>query len=527
MSERKAKENRKNQFDAPAKSSQAHRRNFRTGSRFDYVNEDWTLQDFIDEWNNDTLHLDWSGQRPQDLFSWNTKNDITTTLIHNGAIHQIQIHSYLVDGVWHHDVYNGGNRIAFILFDLVWDYNIPQGEKFNYTSPKGQKPVIKNKSFDEMPTEIRKKIKAFDGISVEIVKNLTDKDLGSMMRQGNTTEPMNEAALSNTAVSDYRDLIRVITMPDSEPMCASPIPGLSQHDIFANLLKNNSKKALGHFQFVSWLGFPRFHEIYLGENIYDGGATNTVTNRVNIFLGSNDSDGSFDVESSKKQNKDKFPSLAAAIIGDLETYALLWKISKKLDLLFHKGTSGLSGSIKMGPMYFLLGLEQSCGSKKKFKLKDAELFLTEFTKAHVELKKDVIEKKTGKEVSSEYANRQGGWSAEDWKIKNGLLFAEMMKDKNNTLEIGLVVLDARRKFSMKQKKEMLKRQGYKCAITGKPFGIEDIADMDADHIVPHSQGGPTEVWNGRMVCRKAHQKAHQALSTQGNAAVPNISIKAA
>jgi 5-methylcytosine-specific restriction endonuclease McrA len=41
-----------------------------------------------------------------------------------------------------------------------------------------------------------------------------------------------------------------------------------------------------------------------------------------------------------------------------------------------------------------------------------------------------------------------------------------------------------------------------CPITKKWY---DIADMDADHIIPRAKGGPTQVWNGRMICRKVHQ----------------------
>jgi hypothetical protein len=506
MSERKAKENRKNKFYAPAKSSQAHRRDRRDGSRFDYVNEDWTLQRFRDEWENDALHLDCSVQRPQDLFGDNTKNGVTTTVINNGAIHQIQVHSYTVDGAWHHDVYNGGNRIDFILFGLIGDCSVNQDDKFRYTSPEGELPVIENKSFDEMPDAIRKKIKAFDGIAVEVVKHLSDNDLGAMMRQGNTTEPMNESHECNTAVNDYRNTIRVVTM--EQPMCPSPVPGLSQHDIFATLLKNNSKKALGHFQFVSWLAFPRFHKLYKNETIYDGGgSTNTKDNRTALFIGPNDSAGIFEIESSRQRNKNKIHILADQIQQDLDRYGLLTKISRDEKLDFHPtGSGGLHGSNKMGPMYFLLGLEQTCGSGLKFKLKDAKLFLTEFTKARKELMKNVIEAKTGNEVSSTYANKQGGWTAEDWKIKNTLLFTEMMEGKESPLEIGFVFLDAERFFSKEQKIEISKNQRWKCAITGKPFKEADISDMDADHIFPWSKGGSTLVPNGRMVCRKEHQE---------------------
>ena len=234
------KQEKKDQFYAPAKSSQAHRRDRRDGSRFDYENQEWTLQRFRDEYENDALHLDCSVQRPQDLFSDNTKNGITTTLINNGAIHQIQMHSYTVDGVWHHDVYNGGNRIDFLLFGLVGDCSVKQDDKFRYTSPEGELPVIENSSFDEMPDAIRKKIKAFDGIAVEVVKHLSDIDLGLMMRQVNTTEAMNEAHECNTVVGDYRNIFRVLTM--EHPMCASPVSDLSQHEIFATLLKNNSNR---------------------------------------------------------------------------------------------------------------------------------------------------------------------------------------------------------------------------------------------------------------------------------------------
>jgi len=493
-------------FWAPAHSSQAHRRDDRTGSRYDYENQEWSLAKFIELWDRDKLHLDVSIQRPQDLFSDATKTGITTTVINNGAIHQIQIHGYTVDGVWHYDVYNGGNRIDFLIRQLIGDKNIfDDDEKFFYTSPADAKhECIKQASFDAMPEEVREKIRNFDGIQVELVSNLSDEELGIMMRQGNTTEPMNEAHESNTVVGDYRNYIRVSTM--DKPMCASPVPGLSQHSLFASLLKNNSKKALGHFQLVSWLGLPRFNHIYLEETIYDGVATNTTENRKDIFIGPNDSLGVFAKVSCKQENADKFSKLAKAITGDLDRYELLWNISKKDKNLDFNSSGSLSGASKMGPMYFLLGLEQNCVKEKTFRLKDPVLFLNEYTKAHRVLKQDVTDVKTGKESKSDYANRQGGWSAEDWKVKNGLLYHEMMKDKDSLLDVGIVFCDSRRKFSKKQKIEMSKEQDWKCAITGKKFTEADIPDMDADHIFPWSKGGPTEPWNGRMISRKEHQE---------------------
>ena len=54
-----------------------------------------------------------------------------------------------------------------------------------------------------------------------------------------------------------------------------------------------------------------------------------------------------------------------------------------------------------------------------------------------------------------------------------------------------------RTFADRDKITMYNRQKGLCALCGKPF---DIKEMHADHIIPWSKGGITELSNGQMLC---------------------------
>lgn len=53
-------------------------------------------------------------------------------------------------------------------------------------------------------------------------------------------------------------------------------------------------------------------------------------------------------------------------------------------------------------------------------------------------------------------------------------------------------------FSEKQKKEILKRDGYKCVLCGK--GREDGVELHVDHIKPKDFGGEATIENGQTLC---------------------------
>ena len=54
-----------------------------------------------------------------------------------------------------------------------------------------------------------------------------------------------------------------------------------------------------------------------------------------------------------------------------------------------------------------------------------------------------------------------------------------------------------RTFPDQDKRTLYEQQNGLCAICGKPF---DIKEMHADHIIPWSKGGKTDLSNGQMLC---------------------------
>jgi hypothetical protein len=62
-------------------------------------------------------------------------------------------------------------------------------------------------------------------------------------------------------------------------------------------------------------------------------------------------------------------------------------------------------------------------------------------------------------------------------------------------------------FTLAQKEEIFKRDGYRCVICG--HGRHDGFEIHADHIIPRSKGGKAEITNGQTLCsihnfRKKH-----------------------
>ncbi len=60
-----------------------------------------------------------------------------------------------------------------------------------------------------------------------------------------------------------------------------------------------------------------------------------------------------------------------------------------------------------------------------------------------------------------------------------------------------------RAFKPGMKQIVYEKQAGKCVICQQPF---DISDMEADHITPWSEGGPTDEENCQMLCRKCNRE---------------------
>ena len=60
-----------------------------------------------------------------------------------------------------------------------------------------------------------------------------------------------------------------------------------------------------------------------------------------------------------------------------------------------------------------------------------------------------------------------------------------------------------RGFSDAMRQKVYEKQGKKCVICGEPF---DLREMEADHITPWSEGGPTSEDNCQMLCKPCNRR---------------------
>ena len=85
---------------------------------------------------------------------------------------------------------------------------------------------------------------------------------------------------------------------------------------------------------------------------------------------------------------------------------------------------------------------------------------------------------------------------------------DFIKSQMLTEITTLKLLDKDRLFSDKQKQVIWRRDDGICRICGTP--CED-SSWHADHIIPHSRGGPTSISNGQVLCHKCNLKKKNKL----------------
>ncbi|MEY3302769.1 MAG: HNH endonuclease [Pseudanabaena sp.] len=67
-------------------------------------------------------------------------------------------------------------------------------------------------------------------------------------------------------------------------------------------------------------------------------------------------------------------------------------------------------------------------------------------------------------------------------------------------------------FTPAQKREILKRDGYKCVICG--FGLENGTKLYVDHIKPKDVGGLATIENGQTLCTQHNLRKKKLKQTE-------------
>ena len=107
------------------------------------------------------------------------------------------------------------------------------------------------------------------------------------------------------------------------------------------------------------------------------------------------------------------------------------------------------------------------------------------------------------------------WLVQEWKKRTGKVFRDPDRGIRSLHEQGFLIKKGKgiykynpdyikkikiTNFTPKQKKEILKRDAYKCVICG--LGKKDGLELHVDHIKPKNLGGKSEIKNGQTLCAK-------------------------
>ena len=111
------------------------------------------------------------------------------------------------------------------------------------------------------------------------------------------------------------------------------------------------------------------------------------------------------------------------------------------------------------------------------------------------------------------------WVVEEWKKRTGEVFRDPDRAIRSLSQRGFLIKISKgvykydpefianrdlRDFTAKQKKEILKRDGYRCVVCGR--GMKDGVELHVDHIKPKDFGGKAEVINGQTLCAQHNFK---------------------
>lgn len=107
------------------------------------------------------------------------------------------------------------------------------------------------------------------------------------------------------------------------------------------------------------------------------------------------------------------------------------------------------------------------------------------------------------------------WAVEEWRKRTGEVFRDPDRAIRTLAQQGFLIKVQKgvymydpdlvedrelEDFTEAQKRIILKKGGYRCAVCGK--GIKDGVELHVDHIKPKDLGGKATIENGQVLCAK-------------------------
>ncbi len=342
----------------------------------------------------------------------------------------------------HFEVIDGQQRIR-----TIWEF---YDNKFKL--PKDADPIdgeeIKDKFYKDLPIKLKKKFTIYS-LDVVVVYNVEDdeeiREMFLRLQNGITLKAQEKR---NAMVSKMRDFV---------------IEG-SKHNFF--------KEKVG-FQDKRFFHQQVFAQMVLLE-INNGPTDIKNSSLTNMY----------------KEEKD-FDSKGLTAKKVIKTLDYLDRIFKENtpELKQHYAVSFYMLISKLLDKYVIQGMEE-----------DIFKFFINFEQFRIaEMKKDEDKDNDILEFQDKISHASDSKSALQWRL-------DYFFSKLGVMYPNILLKDENRNFSYEQRLAIWRRDNKVCQIKKKCEGkYLQFADMDVDHIIPHSKGGKTIVSNGRVSCPECNR----------------------
>ena len=437
------------------------------------------FNEMLSNMSDEQIDCDPIGQRP-DIESLSKKQGIIDTVIRGYDFGELKMRT-LIDNIFKYRSIDGGHRKRAIR-DFI--NNKFKTHKDTVAYVDGKQVNVGGKFFKELPSEVKLQFSQYRMRFAIYGESMTDEQAGEIFRRTNITTDVNWQEMLNS----YEDNLVAKFVRE----ISRPIPGLDNqyHDLFEFTSLEVANRKQKYFQAASTRlrddEFVTRFLTMLTKGAKDANwltCSNDETEQTFIKLG-NPTNGLWKRDSAiAKMNKRQ-------VIDALDFMLQYAKAKKKI------GGSGLSTQEFTMVSRFYVYLIKTFG-RSGFSIKDYEVLYNSVRSSmdrfvgrdDNNLRTDTHKDSKGIRTVTECFRQYLTVHNDQTRSEQSVLWLLEEMDINNC---GVIFTDNKRVFSKEQIEQGLRKQGGVDWIYGQPLDIKDAA---GGHIVPHSDGGKTEMSN--------------------------------
>ena len=418
------------------------------------ITDKFTLGKFLSERN--MFNIDPTYQRESEAWSLDKKQLFIDSLLNGFDVPKFYFHNLEKNARYDWAVVDGKQRLTCIWNFLDSNFPLPSTFKFLSHNKKSKKNwKIAGLTFSNMPHEIQESLKS-KSVDAVIISDANENDIEELFSRLNNGVPLNSAEARNAF-------------------------GGQMNDVFRQVSK--------HVFFDKYASFKK-----------DRYAVREVAAKI-ILIEKNVIDGGDHFVDAKKANLDRLAQ-ENKVIPASSRQRLLKKTRKGLSTLarvFIKRDPHLK-KITFIPMYYIFINVVARDYAHSELFSRLKRFLNRFAQLRKENSDKAEEKKDPTLIEFDRLIQQGANDPGGLKKRVGILKRFFLYE-NPEVEHK----DPRRKFNEEERMVVWLRADKKCYKCSSL--IENIEDMDCDHVDQHAHGGKTVLENARCACKSCNNES--------------------